>query len=160
MRAQPGTGSVSKGLCAGSGATTSRTWPGLWVPRGGLQTPTGTKWPRRGCSGPCGPRAVLLRLLLARPPLPAPTLKAECGVGEGFAWSPWPGAGSGAGCRLCRWPGAPRRVRAGLGWEGRRRGWAGRDPVREMMYGQMYQIAQDKQAVNFIRAHHGFNLAA
>lgn len=53
-----------------------------------------------------------------------------------------------------------RWVRAGLGWEGRRQGWAGRDPAREMMYGQMYQIAQDKQAVNFIRAHHGFNLAA
>ena len=53
-----------------------------------------------------------------------------------------------------------RGAQAGLGWEGRRRGWAGRDPAREMMYGQMYQIAQDKQAVNFIRAHHGFNLAA
>lgn len=50
--------------------------------------------------------------------------------------------------------------RGRAGWEGRCRGWAGRDPAREMMYGQMYQIAQDKQAVNFIRAHHGFNLAA
>lgn len=62
--------------------------------------------------------------------------------------------GSGVGSR------DTPRVGAGLGWEGRCRGWAGRDPAWEMMYGQMYQIAQDKQAVNFIRAHHGFNLAA
>lgn len=79
------------------------------------------------------------------------------GQARGWAEALSPGTKPGAG--RARAGGTPA-AGAGLGWEGRRWGWAGRDPAREMMYGQMYQIAQDKQAVNFIRAHHGFNLAA
>lgn len=81
---------------------------------------------------------------------PTPALMPQAGCG-GRRGSP----GVRAGSRL-----GTGGAGAGLGWEGRGQGWVGRDPAREMMYGQMYQIAQDKQAVNFIRAHHGFNLAA
>lgn len=136
--------------------------------------PLGTAWAVGGCSGLCGPRpwrlmifvgpfhcralpdfdsrAVPVWLLVSWSWLtastPAPMAQAGCGGRRGVSWGQsWVQAGH-------RGPGA------GLGWEGRRQGWVGRDPAREMMYGQMYQIAQDKQAVNFIRAHHGFNLAA
>lgn len=129
---------------------------------------------RGGCSGLCGLRLWTLMIFVGPFPfrvlhdfdsraVPAcscwhgqrsqPQLQPRChgqsvGTGEGAP-------GVTAGPRLgSQGPGA------GLGWEGRRQGWVGRDPVQEMMYGQMYQIAQDKQAVNFIRAHHGFNLAA
>lgn len=123
-------------------------WGGLW-PQGctlpALPPPAG---PSQGCGCPWGGQRITREGLLRAQPQPQRQ-------SAGGVWLETPARGRLWG----RVQGVPG-VRAGLGWEGRCRGWAGRDPAREMMYGQMYQIAQDKQAVNFIRAHHGFNLAA
>lgn len=134
----------------------------------------GTAWALGGCSGLCGPRAWTLMIFVG--PLQCRALpdfgSRAVPAGLPVAWSslaaPTPALMPQAGCGGRRGsPGVRAGSRlgtggagAGLGWEGRGQGWVGRDPAREMMYGQMYQIAQDKQAVNFIRAHHGFNLAA
>lgn len=164
---QQGTGSVSTRLCAGTGATTSRTWPGLWVSQGAA-CPYRHRVAQEGWLRAVWPQGCPQQL-------PALALKAERGAGEGTCWagseavsqlchwpgfglSPQPGGGSRATSWLCCGPGWPsgqgrglagalgsgvapgpspsraagqgsHRARAGLGWEGRRRGWARRDPA-------------------------------